>query len=96
MALLRLILTTHSQNTKNRLIRMHVCNATDQFSMQLYLPDIFCVLVSLLALKQRHWYFIAEVEPYRRRTVLCDKPLSSETYYFKNHGQVLCTVISCP
>jgi len=41
VALLQLILTTNSQNTRNQLIHMHVCYATDQFSMQLYLPDFF-------------------------------------------------------
>ena len=77
-------------------MHMHICYATHQFSMQLCLPNIFCILVSLLALKLCHWYFITEVDPYHHLTVLCDKPLSSQTYYFKNHVQVLCTVISSP
>lgn len=81
MAVLQLILTTTPPNARNQLIHMHVCNATDQFPMQLYLPDIFCILVSLLALKLCHWYFITEVDPYRRHTVLCDKPLSSRNIF---------------
>jgi hypothetical protein len=63
------------------------------FQMQLYLPDIFCIFLSLLALKLYHWYFITEFDPYDFHTVLCKKPLSSHTYYFQNYIQVLCTVV---
>jgi hypothetical protein len=94
VTLLELIVTTHYQNTRNQLI--HVRYATDHFSMHMYLRDIFCIPVPLLALKLYHWYFIIEVDPYDCHIELCDKLLSSQTYYFKNHIQASCTVVSSP